>query len=46
MRFTIANRRDESSPAKNPFIDADGFQQYIASFEKSYKEQMNRERQK
>jgi len=35
----------ESNPAKNPFIDPEGYQQYLSSFEKSYKEQMNRERQ-
>jgi metallo-beta-lactamase class B len=34
-----------AKPAKNPFIDPVGYQQFIASFEKTYKEQLDREKQ-
>ncbi|HEY6804952.1 MAG TPA: subclass B3 metallo-beta-lactamase [Pyrinomonadaceae bacterium] len=35
----------ETNPTTNPFIDPAGYQQYIASFEQAYKEQLTREKQ-
>jgi metallo-beta-lactamase class B len=35
----------ETNPTTNPFIDPAGFQQYIASFEQAYKDQLSREKQ-
>jgi metallo-beta-lactamase class B len=35
-----------AKPATNPFIDPAGYQQFLASFEKAYREQLNREKQK
>lgn len=37
-------QRLHANPATNPFIDAEGYRNYIASFEKLYHEQLQRER--
>jgi hypothetical protein len=33
-----------AQPGSNPFIDPEGYRNYIASYEKSYNEQLLRER--
>jgi metallo-beta-lactamase class B len=37
-------KRMNADPKSNPFIDPEGYRNYIASFEKSYNEQLQRER--
>jgi metallo-beta-lactamase class B len=37
-------QRLNANPATNPFIDPEGYRNYIASFEKRYTEQLQQER--
>jgi hypothetical protein len=36
--------RMNANPKTNPFIDPEGFRNYIAGFEKSYNDQLHKER--
>jgi hypothetical protein len=37
-------KRMSANTGSNPFIDPEGYRNYIASYEKSYNEQLQRER--